>query len=66
LREKLPVDVELPDTRCVANDGRHDDDDDEREEGRMMKEDVVVLVGRGEKYVREEGRMMMMSVKKDG
>lgn len=49
LREKLPVDVELPDTRCVANDGRHDDDDDEREEGRMMKEDVVVLVGRGEK-----------------
>lgn len=25
LREKVPVDVELPDTRCVADDGRHDD-----------------------------------------
>jgi hypothetical protein len=24
LREKVPVNVELPDTRCVADDGRHD------------------------------------------
>jgi hypothetical protein len=23
LREQIPVDVELPDTRCIADDGRH-------------------------------------------
>ena len=38
LREKVPVDVELPDTRCVANDGRHDDDDGGYEERRMKKD----------------------------
>jgi hypothetical protein len=24
LREKVPVDVEFPDTRCIADDSRHD------------------------------------------
>lgn len=49
LREKVPVDVELPDTRCVANDGRHDDDGGGCEEGRIKE--VVCWLG-GEKYVR--------------
>lgn len=34
------MDVELPDTRCVADDGRHDDV--ECAERGMMKEDVVL------------------------
>jgi len=50
LREKVPLDVEFPDTRCVADDCRHDDNGASGEE-RMAKEDVV-LVGMGKKDVR--------------